>query len=334
MNRQILLHARPVGDIKHSDFEMIESEMPSAGAGEVLVKVLYLAVEPAMRGWMENRADYVAPLELGDLMRGYGTGEVIESNNADFPVGCRVSGSFGWQEYIVSDGKSVALQKVPDDIDLPAAMGLLGVTGLTAYFGLMEIGQPKAGDTVLVSGAAGATGSVVVQLAKIAGCRVIGMAGTAEKCAWVTEELGADAAINYREQDVKAEVKALCPDGINVYYDNVGGEILDIALANIANNARVVICGGISRYNLTGEIPGPKNYFNLVFRRARMEGFIVGDFAPRFAEAAQLIGGHLREGRLKHHETILEGFEKMPDALMGLFSGTNMGKQLVRVSGS
>lgn len=287
-----------------------------------------------MRGWMENRADYVAPLELGDLMRGYGTGEVIESNNADFPVGCRVSGSFGWQEYIVSDGKSVALQKVPDDIDLPAAMGLLGVTGLTAYFGLMEIGQPKAGDTVLVSGAAGATGSVVVQLAKIAGCRVIGMAGTAEKCAWVTEELGADAAINYREQDVKAEVKALCPDGINVYYDNVGGEILDIALANIANNARVVICGGISRYNLTGEIPGPKNYFNLVFRRARMEGFIVGDFAPRFAEAAQLIGGHLREGRLKHHETILEGFEKMPDALMGLFSGTNMGKQLVRVSGS
>lgn len=332
MNRQFLLNARPVGDIQYSDFELAETQTPTPGDGEVLIQVLYLAVEPAMRGWMENRADYVAPLELGDIMRGYGTGRIIESNNSDYPVGTHVSGSFGWQEFLVSDGNNVPLQRVADDIDLPAAMGLLGVTGLTAYFGLNDIGQPQAGDTILVSGAAGATGSVVVQLARIAGCRVIGMAGSQEKCDWVTDELGAQACINYREDDVKAEVKRLCPDGINIYYDNVGGEILDIALANIATNARVVICGGISRYNLTGEIPGPKNYFNLVFRRARMEGFIVGDYASRFGEAIGVISDHLRDGSIKHHETILEGFDKMPDALMGLFSGTNMGKQLVHVS--
>jgi NADPH-dependent curcumin reductase CurA len=210
-------------------------------------------------------------------------------------------------------------------------MGVLGVTGLTAYFGLYEIGQPKNGDTILVSGAGGATGSVVVQLARIAGCRVIGIAGTREKCDWLTRELGAEAAINYRAQDVEAELRALCPDGINIYYDNVGGEILDMALARLADNARVVICGGISRYNLTGEIPGPKNYFNLVFRRARMEGFIVSDYAPRFGEAIAVLSEYLRDGKLKHHETILDGFEKMPDALMGLFSGSNMGKQLVRL---
>lgn len=331
INRQFLLDARPVGEIKYSDFALVETEMPTAGEGELLIKVLYLAVEPAMRGWMENRADYVAPLELGDIMRGYGTGEVIESNNPDYPVGTRVSGGFGWQEYLVSDGKSVPLQVIAEDIDLPAAMGVLGVTGLTAYFGLYEIGQPKKGDTILVSGAAGATGSVVVQLARIAGCRVIGIAGTGEKCDWVTGELGAEAAINYREQDVEAELRALCPDGINIYYDNVGGEILDMALARLADNARVVICGGISRYNLTGEIPGPKNYFNLVFRRARMEGFIVSDYASRFGEAIAVLSEYLRDGKLKHHETILDGFEKMPDALMGLFSGSNMGKQLVRL---
>ena len=330
--RQFLLNARPVGDIKYTDFKLEEVDTPTPGAGEVLIKTRYLAVEPAMRGWMENRADYVAPLEIGDVMRGYGTGEVVESNNDDYPVGTLVSGIFGWREYLVSDGKSVPLQKMPDDVDIPAAMGVLGVTGLTAYFGLMEIGEPKEGDMVLVSGAAGATGSVVVQLAKLQGCVVVGIAGSAEKCAWVVDELGADACIDYKEENVRDRVKELCPDGINIYYDNVGGEILDIALARLAHNARVVICGGISRYNLTGEIPGPKNYFNLVFRRARMEGFIVGDYAPRFGEAISVLSEHLRAGRLKHHETILEGFEKMPDALMDLFRGANLGKQLVHVA--
>jgi NADPH-dependent curcumin reductase CurA len=329
--RQFLLNARPVGDVKHTDFKLEEVDTPSPGPGEVLVKTLYLAVEPAMRGWMENRADYVAPLEIGDVMRGYGAGEVVESNNEDYPVGTRVSGGFGWREYLVSDGKSVPLQRIPEGVDIPASMGLLGVTGMTAYFGLMEIGQPREGDTVLVSGAAGATGSVVVQLAKLNGCRVVGIAGSTEKCDWVVNELGADACINYKDENVRDRVKALCPDGINIYYDNVGGEILDIALARLADNARVVICGGISRYNLEGEIPGPKNYFNLVFRRARMEGFIVTDYASRFGEAAQVLMGYLRDGKLKHHETILEGFDKMPDALMNLFSGANLGKQLVHV---
>ena len=211
-------------------------------------------------------------------------------------------------------------------------MGVLGVTGLTAYFGFNEIGQPREGDTVLVSGAAGATGSIVVQLAKLAGCKVIGIAGTEDKCKWLMEELGADGVINYKEQDVAEEVAAQCKEGINIYYDNVGGEILDVALNNLAKNARVVLCGGISRYNLTGSIPGPKNYFNLVFRSARMEGFILGDFAPRFGEAITELGALLASGQLKHHETILDGFEKMPDALMNLFSGANIGKQLVKVS--
>lgn len=332
MNRQFLLNARPVGDIKPTDFKLVEAEIPTPGDGEVLIKIQYLAVEPAMRGWMENRADYVAPLEIGDLMRGWGAGKVIESNHADYPVGTIVSGSFGWQEYAVSDGKSIPLQVVPEGVDTPASMGVLGITGMTAYFGMLHIGKPVAGDTVLVSGAAGATGSVAGQLARIAGARVVGIAGSKEKCDWLTGELGFDAAINYREDDVASAVKQHCPDGINVYYDNVGGEILDIALARIATNARVVICGGISRYNLTGEIPGPKNYFNLVFRRARMEGFICGDYASQFGEAVKVLSGYLKSGELKHRETILDGFENTPEALKSLFSGSNMGKQLVRVA--
>jgi len=330
--KQILLNARPEGDIKHSDFQLVEADTPSPGANEVLIQTLYLAVEPAMRGWMENRADYVAPLELGDVMRSFGVGRVIESNNPDYAVGTLVTGSIGWREYLVSDGKSVPLQILPTDVDIPAAIGVLGVTGLTGYFGMLEIGKPVAGDTVLVSGAAGATGSIAGQLAKFEGCRVVGIAGSKEKCDWLTDELGFDAAINYHEEDVAAAVKEHCPKGINVYYDNVGGEILDIALARLADRARVVICGGISRYNLTGEIPGPKNYFNLVFRRSRMEGFICSDFAAQYGEALEVLSGHLRSGRLKHRETILDGFEKAPDALMSLFAGTNIGKQLVKVA--
>lgn len=330
MNKQYLLNARPVGDLKHSDFKLVESETPVPGDGEVLIKTLYLAVEPAMKGWMENRADYVAPLNIGDVMRGNGVGRVIESHNPDFPEGTLVSGGFGWQEYVLSKGKD--LQTVPAGIPVTAAMSLLGITGLTAYFGLLEIGQPKAGDVVLVSGAAGATGSVAGQIAKLKGCTVIGIAGNREKCDWLTGELGFDAAINYREEDVAERVAALCPKGIDIYYDNVGGEILDIALNNLAQNARVVLCGGISRYNLTGDIPGPKNYFNLVFRRARMEGFIVLDYQPRFGEAIKYLSENLASGKLKSRETIMEGFEHMPDALMSLFSGDNIGKQLVHIA--
>lgn len=332
MNRQFLLNARPVGDLKNSDFKLVESDVPSPGDGEVLVQVLYLGVDPAMKGWMENRADYVAPLEIGDLMRGNGVGRVIESNNPNYPEGTIVSGGFGWQEYALSNGKSIPLQPVPEGIPVTSSLSLLGITGLTAYFGLLEIGQPKEGDVVLISGAAGATGSVVGQIAKLKGCKVIGIAGNKEKCDWLTDELGFDAAINYREEDQAQRVKALCPDGINIFFDNVGGEILDIALDNIADNARVVICGGISRYNLTGDIPGPKNYFNLVFRRSRMEGFIVLDYLPRFGEAIKFLAENLASGKLTSRESVMEGFEHMPDALKALFSGDNIGKQLVRVA--
>jgi hypothetical protein len=333
MNRQFLLNARPVGDLKHSDFKLVESDIPSPGDGEVLIQVMYLGVDPAMKGWMENRADYVAPLEIGDLMRGNGVGRVIESNHEKFPQGMIVSGGFGWQEYAISNGKNIPLNPVPEGVPVTSALSILGITGLTAYFGFLEVGLPKEGDVVLISGAAGATGSVVGQLAKLKGCsKVVGIAGSREKCDWLVDELGFDAAINYREEDQAQRVKELCPDGINVFFDNVGGEILDVALANIADNARVVICGGISRYNLTGEIPGPKNYFNLVFRRARMEGFIVLDYAPRFGEAVAFLAQHLAKGDLKSRETVMEGFEHMPDALMALFSGDNIGKQLVHVA--
>jgi hypothetical protein len=326
-NRQFLLNARPEGLVKTSDFRLVEGAVPEAQDGTVVVRVDYFSLDPAMRGWMENRADYVAPLAFGDVMRGGGAGEVIASRSAQLPIGTRVAGQFGWQEYALAQPEHLAV--LPADLPLATSMSVLGITGLTAWFGLHDIGQPKPGNTVLVSGAAGATGSIAGQLARIAGCRVVGIAGGARKCEWLVHELGFDAAIDYKAQDVKTEVRRLCPAGIDIYFDNVGGEILDIALANLAMNARVVICGGISRYNETGELPGPKNYFNLVFRRARMEGFIVLDYAPRFAEGRSALEAELRAGRLRHAETVIEGFERLPEALIALFRGENLGKMLV-----
>jgi len=285
-----------------------------------------------MRGQMENRADYVAPLQIGDVMRAGGVGVVVQSKHADYSAGDLVSGTFGMQDYIVADTDNVRLQRLDCNTDPTMALGILGGTGMTAYFGLLEIGKPKAGDVVVISGAAGATGSVAGQIAKIKGCSVIGMAGSAEKCAWLTDDLGFDAAINYKTQDVAGELDRLCPDGINIYFDNVGGEILDICLARIAMNARVVICGGISRYNATEPLPGPVNYFNLVFRRARMEGFIVIDYIPRFAEAAREMQTWIDAGQLKQRATVIEGFEELPRALIKLFEGYNTGKLMVKTN--
>lgn len=330
-NQQITLAARPVGEVKLTDFMLSDSDLPAVGDGQVLVQIHHLAVEPAMKGWIEARVDYVKPVEIGDVMRGTGSGVVMESKNADFPVGTVVSGSFGWQRYCVTDGRAEAMRKVPEGIEQTAALNVLGITGLTAYFGMGEIGKPKAGETVLVSGAAGATGSIAGQLARIAGCRVVGIAGGQEKCDWLVKELGFDAAVDYKGGNTAKDIKAACPDGVHVYYDNVGGEILDMALARLAMNARVVLCGGISRYNQTGHIPGPSNYFNLVYRRARMEGFILVDYVDRFAEASAALAKHLQSGDIKHHETILEGFENTPQALINLFTGANLGKQLVAV---
>lgn len=330
-NQHILLAARPHGEIKKTDFELVEASMPEIGEGEVLVESRYLAVEPAMKGWMEARVDYVAPLHIGDVMRGHGVGIVVESKHPKFAAGELVSGPLGWRRYLATDTKTIPLNRVPAGVEPPAAINVLGLTGLTAYFGMLDIGQPKAGDTVLVSGAAGATGSVAGQLARIAGARVIGIAGGKDKCDWLVSELGFAGAIDYKSEDVDQRIAELCPEGLDVYYDNVGGEILDFALARLAQGARVVLCGGISRYNQTGAIPGPVNYFNLIYRRARMEGFIVSDYASRFGEAIEVLAKHLASGEMRHRETILQGFTELPQALMNLFTGGNMGKQLVEV---
>jgi NADPH-dependent curcumin reductase CurA len=331
-NQHILLAARPTGEIKPGDFEIVDVPMPVPGAGEILVEMQYLAVEPAMRGWMEDRASYVPPVQIGEVMRGQGAGIVLQSDNPEFPVGTMVSGLVGWRRYVVSDGRSIPLRKLPEGVSPAAALNVLGLTGLTAWFGMLDIGVPQAGDTVLVSGAAGATGSIAGQLARIAGARVVGIAGGPKKCEWLVSELGFDAAIDYKSEDTAQRVSEVCPRGVNVYFDNVGGEILDIALDNLAERARVVLCGGISRYNETGPIAGPVNYFNLVYRRARMEGFIVMDYAPRFHEAIEALVKHLDSGELRHRETILQGFEQLPQALRDLFSGGNIGKQLVAVN--
>jgi NADPH-dependent curcumin reductase CurA len=285
-----------------------------------------------MRGQMENRADYVAPLEIGDVMRAGAMGTVVASRDPDYPEGAQVGGSFGMQDYVLSDGRQPALRRFDDDVDPTMALGVLGGTGMTAYFGLLELGRPSPGDTVVISGAAGATGSVAGQIAKIQGCRVIGLAGTPDKCRWLTEELGFDAAIDYRQEDVGAALTRECPDGIDIYFDNVGGEILDLCLARIATGARVVICGGISRYNATGPLPGPKNYFNLVFRRARMEGFIVIDYAARFGEATQQMREWIAAGQLKHRVTVVDGFTELPKTLIRLFEGYNTGKLMVKTN--
>jgi NADPH-dependent curcumin reductase len=332
VNRQFLLAARPSGMVKETDFEYREVPVPEIGDHQVLIKTSYISLDPSMRGQMENRADYVAPLNIGDVMRAGSVGKVVASRHPEFPEGTQVTGSFGMQDYVVSDGRQPPFRVLPADLDPTLALGVLGGTGMTAYFGLLDLGEPKPGDMVVISGAAGATGSVAGQIAKIQGCTVIGIAGSAEKCAWLTDELGFDAAIDYKRQDVSAELDRLCPKGINIYFDNVGGEILDLCLARIADRARVVICGGISRYNATGPIPGPKNYFNLVFRRARMEGFIVLDYAARFPEAIAEMRQWIDDGKLKQQVTIIDGFEQLPIALIRLFEGYNTGKLMVRTT--
>jgi len=329
-NRQFVLAARPEGALKESDLQLQVAPIPQIGDGEVLVKTEYISLDPSMKGQMENRSDYVAPLELGDVMRARAVGSIVASNHPDYAQGAQVFGYFGMQEFAVSDGKRIPFHVYEDPVDPPVAVGLLGGTGMTAYFGLLDIGQPVEGDTLVVSGAAGATGSIAGQIGKIKGCRVVGIAGSAEKCIWLTEELGFDHAINYKTDDIGAKLDEFCPQGIDVYFDNVGGEILDLCLARLAMNARVVLCGGISHYE-SNKPPGPSNYFNLVFRRARMEGFILVDFTDRFDEARDALRGWYDAGLLQQRATIMEGFEQLPNALVQLFKGANTGKMMVRV---
>ena len=329
-NRQWLLAARPEGMVEPSHFELRESTVPELADGEFLVRNLYLSLDPAMRTWMTAHRSYVPPVELGEVMRGMCTGQVVESRNPDYAVGDFVVGIFGWQDYVVAQG-AWSVDKVPDGTPLTWPLSVLGITTLTAYFGLKEIAHPKEGETVVVSGAAGATGSVAAQLAHIWGCRTIGIAGGPEKSEWLTGELGLDGAIDYKAEDVKKRLRELCPDGIDVFWDNVGGTTLEAGLANLAMHARVVLCGAIANYNADNPT-GPRNYMNLLVKRARMEGFVVFDYLPRTAEALAELMPMIEDGRLRHREDVREGLEQAPRALMDLYSGDNTGKLLVRIA--
>ena len=328
--RQFHLAAHPRGrGIEEGDFRLVEVARPVPSPSEALFAIRWLGFDPAQKGWMENFADYAAPMEIGDVMRGSAIGEVIESHNPALPVGSLHEGMMGWSEHWVSDGSGLT----PVDPDLPptAMLSILGITGLTAWHGLFVHGRPIAGDTIVVSGAAGATGSVVGQLAKVAGCRTIGIAGGPDKCRWLTEEAGYDVAIDYKAGDIKKQLRAAASQGANIVYDNVGGATLDAMLGVIADGARVVICGGISRYETGGRPGGPSNYFNLVLRRATMSGFIVVDHADRFADMRRRLRDLALADRIRWQVDEQVGFEQAPATLRRLFDGSNRGKQVLRL---
>ena len=317
--------------VKRSDFEFITVPAGEPGAGEVLVRVLYLSLDPAMRGWMNAGKSYVAPVGLGEVMRAGGVGRVVTSNDPTLAAGDLVVGITGIQDYVVS--KAAGLRKIdPQVAPPPRYLGALGMTGLTAYFGLLDIGQPKEGETVVVSAAAGAVGAVVGQIAKIKGCRVVGIAGGAAKCSYIVDELGFDAAVDYKNEDVRKALARHCPKGIDIYFDNVGGEILETALSMLARRARVIICGAISQYNSTTGMVGPRNYMSLLVNHALMEGFVVFDYADRCPEGMKALAGWTIKGKLKAREDVVDGLETFPETLLKLFRGENFGKLVIKVA--
>lgn len=329
VNKQWIYAKKPEGQVGPEHFELHESKMPEPGEGEALVRSTLLSLDPASRAWMMGRT-YRAMLEPGDVMAGWGLGEVVKSNAGGFAPGDVVSGEFGWQQYASVPARH--LTKVDKRLKPEHVLGVLGVTGLTAYFGLLDVGRPRAGETVLVSGAAGAVGSIAGQLAKISGCRVVGTTGGKEKCDWLVRELGFDAAIDYKAGGLYHALKDVCPSGIDVYFDNTGGDVLAAALARMNQWGRVVCCGVVSQYNAVTPAGGPAGVPGfLVTKRIRMEGFVVMDFYQRRAQAEAALSELLADGRLKAPVDIVEGFEKMPSALKGLFAGENRGKRLVRV---
>lgn len=326
-NRRITLAQRPSGAVKADCFAIDEVEIPTPGPGEALVKVGWLSVDPTIRGWMAMDT-YLPAIEIGAPIRSGGLGEVIESNNDAYPVGSTLFGMTGWQQYAVMGAGS---NVIPDGIDPTAALSVFGITGLTAYYGLLDVGRPVAGETVLVSGAAGATGSVVGQIARIKGCRVVGIAGSDEKCAWLIDELGFDAAINYKTENVAQAIRAACPKGVDVFFDNVGGDILEAGLGNLAMHGRVVLCGAIATYNDEAPSPGPNNLTMLIINRGRMEGFIIIDYMDRADEAIGELAGWVMSGELKFAVDVVDGLDNAPVALDRLFSGANQGKVMVRL---
>jgi len=330
-NHQFRLAARPVGAVKRSDFNYVEEPARAPGENEVLVKTLYLSLDPAMRGWMNEGKSYIPPVQLGEVMRAGGVGKVVESKHAKLSPGDFVYGTLGIQEYATLDAN--LLSKVdPAIAPLPVHLGTLGMPGMTAYFGLLDIGKPQPGETVVVSGAAGAVGTVVGQIAKIKGCRVVGIAGGKAKCDYLTQTLGFDAAIDYKSEDVKKALRQHCPTGVNVYFDNVGGDILDIVLTQLARKARIIICGAISQYNNTTAVKGPSNYMSLLVNRASMTGMVVFDYADRYPEAGREMAGWIKSGQLKTREDIVSGLETFPETLLKLFTGENFGKLVLKVA--
>jgi NADPH-dependent curcumin reductase CurA len=329
-NRQFKLTARPVGMAKRSDFEFVTEPAGEPGPGEVLVKILYLSLDPAMRGWMNAGKSYIAPVGMGDVMRAGGIGRVVASNDSSLAAGDTVVGMTGVQDYAIAKAKDL-IKVDPRLAPLPRFLGALGMPGLTAYFGLLDIGKPKEGETLVVSAAAGAVGAVVGQIAKIKGCRVVGIAGGPDKCRYVTEELGFNAAIDYKSEDVRAGLARHCPTGIDIYFDNVGGDILDTVLSMLARRARVIICGAISQYNNVESMQGPRNYISLLVNHALMEGFVVFDYTARYAEGMQALAGWTMTGKLKAREDIVEGLETFPETLQKLFRGENFGKLVIKV---
>lgn len=331
VNEQIILAKRPQGMPNQADFAFEEQPMPVPQAGEVLVRTVYLSVDPYMRGRMSEAKSYVKPYEVGEVIQGGAVGQVMESTHPGFREGDFFAGNWGWRRYAVVS--SSTLRKInPELAPVSTALGVLGMTGLTAYFGLLDIGQPQAGETVVISGAAGAVGMIVGQIAKIKGTRVIGIAGSDEKIRYLTEELGFDAALNYRSETFEDELREACPDGVDIYFDNVGGEVSDAVLRLINKNARIPICGQIALYNLEKPDTGPRIQSLLLTNTALMKGFLVGDYQSRYNEALHELAEWLRDGKIKYAENIIEGFENTPEAFLGLFSGENLGKQLVKVS--
>ncbi len=338
-NHQVRLAKRPIGMPTRDVWNFTEEAVADPGAGGIVVKTLALSVDPAMRGWMNEGKSYIAPVEIGAVMRAGGIGKVIASHSDAYKEGDVVIGGLNVQEYSSFDEKSIkraGITKVDLRVgSLTQWLNVLGMPGMTGYFGLMDVGQPnltKQGETVVVSGAAGAVGQTVGQLAKIKGCRVVGIAGGKEKCEWVVKELGFDACIDYKNDSVKDGLKQHCPDGIDVYFDNVGGEILDTVLTRINKKARIIICGAISQYNNTTAVNGPKNYLSLLVNRARMEGIVVFDYADRYHLAVAEMAGYLKQGKMKSKEDVVVGLDKFPETLLMLFEGKNFGKLVLQVS--
>jgi NADPH-dependent curcumin reductase CurA len=331
LNHAFRLARRPIGLPGPETWSYVEEPIPTPADGEMLVRVLYISLDPAMRGWMNDARSYMPPVSLGEVMRAVALGRVVATRHPGFQVGDQVSGLFGVQEYALSNGTGVT----PVDTalaPLPAHLNALGVAGMTAYFGLLDVGRPDAGETVVVSAAAGSVGQLVGQIARIRGCRVVGIAGGAAKCAHIVKELQFDAAIDYRSENVASALRRECPNRIDVYFDNVGGEILDAALTRLGRGARIVICGAISQYNNADAVRGPSNYLALLVDRARMQGFLVFDYAERYPQAIADMAGWLRAGRLRTREDIVEGLAAFPDALPRLFRGENLGKLMLRVA--